>query len=74
MFFQQFYDVADHHGFVFKPTTVKIGNVQQFLVTLYQMKTRLFLISPPLFKGRANKVRTSAHSIIWLYPLRGVLL
>ncbi len=27
MFFQQFYDVADHHGFVFKPTTVKIGNV-----------------------------------------------
>jgi hypothetical protein len=27
MFLQQFYDVADHHGFVFKPTTVKIGNV-----------------------------------------------
>jgi hypothetical protein len=26
MFFQQFYDVADHHGFVLKPTTVKIGN------------------------------------------------
>jgi hypothetical protein len=27
IFFQQFYDVAGHHGFVFKPTTVKIGNV-----------------------------------------------
>ncbi len=27
MFFQQFYDVADHHGFVYKPTTVKTGNV-----------------------------------------------
>jgi hypothetical protein len=39
-----------------KPTTVKIGIVQQFLVTLYQMKTRLFLISPSLFTGRANKV------------------
>jgi hypothetical protein len=53
----------------FKPTTVKIGNVEQFLVTLYQMKTRLFLISPSLFSGRANKVCTSATTNKTYYKL-----